>query len=51
MALVTLAGLVTSTLVSALVVPALYPVFASRFQEDLSSAPLGDQPAFEPTSS
>ena len=50
MAVVILGGLITSTIVNAFLVPALYPAFATSLQEDMSSAPFGDQPVFEPTS-
>jgi Cu/Ag efflux pump CusA len=49
MAVVILGGLASSTLVNLFLLPALYPSFASSPQRDTSSEPVGDQPAFAPT--
>jgi Cu/Ag efflux pump CusA len=49
MAAVILGGMASATLVNLFIVPALYPSFASSRQRDTSSASIGDQPAFEPT--
>ena len=49
MAIVILGGMASATLVSLFLVPTLYPSFASSPQVDTSSAPIGDQPAFEPS--
>jgi Cu/Ag efflux pump CusA len=50
MSAVVAGGVLTAALVNAFVVPALYPAFASGYQPSASSEPLGDRPAFEPTS-
>jgi Cu/Ag efflux pump CusA len=49
MAVVILGGIATSTLLSLFIVPTLYPLFTSSPERGASSAPIGDQPAFEPT--
>jgi len=49
MAVVILGGMASATVVNLFLIPGLYPSFASSPQVDTSSAPIGDQPAFEPT--